>query len=425
MERTVTTQPAAVRRLRRGWVPPWLLGLALVLALTALLRAPSLLEPAWHDDEGIFAALGKRVVEGGVLYVDAWDNKPPLVYLVFAAWYGLFGYDVPALRVLTALAVVGTQLAVFGLGWRLWGTGRGLAAALLYGVLASTPFFQGNGSFTETFLVLPAAAGMLAYVLGRERSAGGGTPLGYTAAAGLLLGLAFQFKQVAALEAAALGLFVLAAEPRPWRQVAALAAGWLAPWAAVTAYFAASGALGAYLYAILGYYVDQGYLGAESRLPAWASPLRAVAPLLAAGVVLARRRAGGLRTETLVSLWLVFAAVGTVMSGRDYPHYLLQALPPAALAAVRPLPLRRLQRPGLASAAAAGVLGALMGMTFISSWMTRYPQISTPYYENAAALLAGRASVAEYRAFFEKGESVEWMRRYLEEQGLAGRTVYV
>jgi len=49
-----------------------------------LLRFPSLFEPDWYGDEGIYQVLGLGINAGRLLYRDIFDNKPPLLYLVYS-----------------------------------------------------------------------------------------------------------------------------------------------------------------------------------------------------------------------------------------------------------------------------------------------------------------------------------------------------
>src|SRR5579871_405313 len=49
-----------------------------------LLRIPSLFEPLWYGDEGVYETVGMGLSHGRLLYRDIWDNKPPLLYLLYA-----------------------------------------------------------------------------------------------------------------------------------------------------------------------------------------------------------------------------------------------------------------------------------------------------------------------------------------------------
>ena len=61
--------------------PLFFVGLFLIVAI---LRAPSLFSPVLDPDETIFANAARMILDGGVLYHDFIDHKPPLLYYVFA-----------------------------------------------------------------------------------------------------------------------------------------------------------------------------------------------------------------------------------------------------------------------------------------------------------------------------------------------------
>src|SRR5581483_9942049 len=48
------------------------------------LRFPSLFEPNWYGDEGIYQTIGMAMNRGRILYSQIWDNKPPLLYVFYA-----------------------------------------------------------------------------------------------------------------------------------------------------------------------------------------------------------------------------------------------------------------------------------------------------------------------------------------------------
>ena len=77
-----------------------------VLFLTFIFRFPSLFEPFWYGDEGIFAAVGRNLNFGGVLYQTAWDNKPPMIYLTYAGIFSIFGVSMFWFRLVTIVVVL-------------------------------------------------------------------------------------------------------------------------------------------------------------------------------------------------------------------------------------------------------------------------------------------------------------------------------
>src|SRR3989344_476702 len=87
--------------------------LALILFLTFLFRLPSLFEPFWYGDEGIFAAVGRNLNLGGVLYQTAWDNKPPMIYLTYAAIFKFFGVSMFWLHLTATIFVLATAAVIY------------------------------------------------------------------------------------------------------------------------------------------------------------------------------------------------------------------------------------------------------------------------------------------------------------------------
>ncbi|PIV07387.1 hypothetical protein COS53_02565, partial [Candidatus Shapirobacteria bacterium CG03_land_8_20_14_0_80_35_14] len=57
-----------------------------------LLRLPSLFEPYWYGDEGVYLALGQGIRHGLTLYSQIYDNKPPAIYYLAALTQTVFGF---------------------------------------------------------------------------------------------------------------------------------------------------------------------------------------------------------------------------------------------------------------------------------------------------------------------------------------------
>ena len=85
-----------------------LLALACVLLIV---RLPSLVQPM-GGDEGLYAYVGERILDGGVPYRDAWDQKPPGIHFAYAVLWRLWPYEsvVPAADL--AVAAVTAALLV-------------------------------------------------------------------------------------------------------------------------------------------------------------------------------------------------------------------------------------------------------------------------------------------------------------------------
>ncbi len=301
------------------------------LAIAFLLHFPSLYEPRWYGDEGIFAAVAYNVRHGATLYAGAWDNKPPLIFFTYAGIQSAFGTGVFPLHLVATISVLATQIVVMAIAFVLFGARRSLVAGLLLAFGMGTPLVEGNLAMTETFMVLPASLAVLAYVLAERRPVTTRTP--WYVAVGVFIGIAAGYKQVAVFDGAAIAMMIWIMHNHPLRALVPLAVGFAVPQAVFSLYFLAAGAFGEYWYAIagsLGVYADLG--PSQSPFARFAGFL----PSLLAVAWLVRRRQLGrpVRLSMFPMLWLGFAIAGATSSSFAFPHYLQQAMPALALVLV-------------------------------------------------------------------------------------------
>lgn len=100
------------------------------IGLAALMLLPSLprFQPLPFIDSGIFLYIGWQWTQGQVPYLDLWDHKPPLIYMVDALGYILTGGQAGAW--LLEVIFVGVSFFVLALALRRWAD-RWAVAALL------------------------------------------------------------------------------------------------------------------------------------------------------------------------------------------------------------------------------------------------------------------------------------------------------
>lgn len=328
-----------------------LLGLLLLSAWHLALRAHGRGLPL-ITDEGEYAVAARSWSEGGIPYLHAFSQKPPMAFL-------LYRLPLPP-RATAALFSLATMLVLFLIVPPSLPLAARLAAPAAYASLSTLPLGDyGFPANTEVFLNLFAAAAVLALL--RRRAF----------LCGLLLGAAVMTKQTAAFTALALAALALVLHGR--RALLAAAAGLAVVPAAFLAYFAWRGraysgsplALELFLDAVFtgnaryaAVLLMTGALSGQLRwflatlLPSlllyWAPALA----LLAWG--LRGLKAGKSRpAETAAVLWLGTSVAGALTGLFLFPHYFLQAAPPLALCAA--LGVARLKDARLAAAAAAAL----------------------------------------------------------------------
>jgi len=297
-----------------------------VLFITFMLRFPSLFEPFWYGDEGIFAAVARNLNQGGVLYQSGWDNKPPMIYLTYAGIFSLFGVSMFWLRMITAIFVLATTAVIYEIGRETIGKHRALLASFLFGFFTSLRIIEGNLALTEIFMILPIS---LAMYIGIRRKFDYLSLLG----AGALFAIASLYKQVGAFEAAALGIYVFLITPKFLdfiKKGFVLTFGFSVPFIITSLYFFSKGILGEYIFGAYTYYSI--YLNESptyARLINISKFLPAISAILYG--VYKKFKAVKVNHVHLFMLWVAFSFMGAYFSGRTYGHYLVQVTPGVAL----------------------------------------------------------------------------------------------
>ena len=331
-------------------MPVW--GLALLLALCAV-RLPAVVQPL-GPDQGIYAYVGQTILNGGLPYRDAWDQKPPGLH----AFYALMWWVWPGAPVVAA-----TDAALAWLvAWLLWRVAPRFGGSRAAGPLAAGLFLllgdpafsrlagvrvRGQGEVFIGALVTLSLWTMLRALAPPRRSTGAVRVLAATS--GVLLGLAVMVKYQAAVYVAPLAITALLAGEHQGgraRRAGILAwslVGFILPMSITAVTFASRGALGALWDATVIYnlrYAGETYATAGSFLgylvtfPVQHARVDALWLLGGAGSVILLARSYRHRVLWVPLGWTAAACLAIAINGsRSLPQYFLQAFPPLALSA--------------------------------------------------------------------------------------------
>lgn len=299
-----------------------------VAAVCVLVRLPALwMSPSC--DEAIFATVGNVWLRhGGLPYRDAVENKPPGVFLIYGLSRSLLGSEFAGPRALAALAAGWTGVSVARIAASLAGGAAGVVAGVAFGLLSAGAFTP--MAYSDSFL-LPFAAHAVVLALrglqdpeASERGA---------AWAGLCLGAALLFKQVAVADAAAVALGFLWIGRGRRRRIGLLTVGLLVPVVLFAAYFWYCGILRDAYECIVGLLGSAATVREGLGIAAWrreAAKIGAITVPFAWGAVwlLGSRRAWpDPRRRMVLAAWLVFGLAAALGARRFAPNQLLQPLP--------------------------------------------------------------------------------------------------
>ncbi|MBK8937163.1 MAG: glycosyltransferase family 39 protein [Polyangiaceae bacterium] len=206
-------------------------------------------------DQSIYSLVAREILAGRMPYKDAFDFKPPGIFLMYALARALFGPAMVGIRILEVAAMLGTAWGMIRLSERLFGRRTvGLFAA----ALASQIHLQLDFWHTAQPETFGATMTIWALVLSTRAldAPARGRALGLWIAAGALFGASGLMKPPLAGAGAMVVLLVGAREIldkrslkaldplRSWIPLAGMVAGGAAPFALILGWFWAKGALG-------------------------------------------------------------------------------------------------------------------------------------------------------------------------------------
>lgn len=164
---------------------------ALTVSVVLALGLPTVILPFWPD-QAVFSTVGRTIADGGFPYVDARDQKPPSIHLIYAlAIHGPFGI-MRNVRVFDLAWTAATVVLLIELGRRWWNLRAAVIAGLIYGAVYATSSTWWQLAQPDSFIGLPLVLALLLYDVARGRP-------GLLIAAGVLLGFAFQLRFIMAL----------------------------------------------------------------------------------------------------------------------------------------------------------------------------------------------------------------------------------
>lgn len=369
-----------------------------------VLRLPSLFEPYWYGDEGIYQTFGMGINHGRLLYTDIFDNKPPLLYLL----YSFFNSDQFIVRLANLFFGILAVIIFFVLVKKFFKNRLSVYLSTgFFAFMLAIPLLEGNIANAENFMHFPLIlGGYLIFSASQKRN--------YKAlfASGLLIGLAFLFKIVAIFDFAAFFVFLLFSDLNfnfsklinkkclvsLLDKTFLFVLAFLIPISLTALYFYISGGFSYFLKATL--FSNIGYVGYGNQfiIPQGLLILKLLMLSLFSFFVFVKRKSLGLE-GVFIFLWIGFSLFNAFFSQRPYTHYLLVLLPSFSLLIGFVFANKKWQN---FSAALLLVIAYLLFNSF-----NFYDKIM-PYYKNFLNFADGKKSLSAYQGFFDKRTPIDY-----------------
>ena len=373
-----------------------------LLFIVFILRIPSLFEPYWYGDEGIYLTLGLAIKKGFLLYRDIFDNKPPLIYLLAAVANGTMFW----FRFLLMISVLATILFFHKLGRALQINDKSIkVSTVVFSLLTTIPFIEGNIANAEIFILLPTILAIYLlspYLFSKERVI---SPLKIFLI-GIIFGVGLLLKVPAVFDFFTIIVFLVLFKKENslvniGRKEILLILGYSLPVLITGLFFLSKSAFSVFF--------NSCFLQTTGYLFSWktGSHTFSYSSLLKSGLVLNVMLTFFLtfilwlkkkKTDSLLvflAIWFLFSLFAATLSGRPYSHYLLQTVPPFSLI-IGVFLTKQIKKHYLVFAITIFLL--ISNCLHYKFWT--YPTFS--YYRNFTEFALGKKDKSSYFSFFSQ-----------------------
>jgi hypothetical protein len=405
---TMSEIPARIARNRHVLVP---------VALYLLLRLPSLIEPQWYQDEAGYASTTYLTHIGFGLYVNAWNNKPPLLFGIYGLSQWVFGTSEGGLHLLSIASGLAAIVAAPSGMSRLFSKRAALWGGVAIAVIVGSPMLDGNLALPESLLIGPVTVAVVWFLCSCTDTPARKPHLITLAMIGVLLACGFLIQQTALADCASILLWCLVR--RNWRSMFMLGGAFAITVAVVIVPFVvASGAHNVW-FALVTSYVDYVDDALQDQFPAYLMRIAVVLAMVVAAWLL--RRTGDRNLE-LIRIWATALLFAAIASGYAYEHFLLPVMIPFVMLITGLVSrhhdelARSIRRPRVLVAGAVFVAIASTGWSLYGA-AYRSTVWSFGYYPNALGYVSGSVSLLDYDTYFGalnygENEAEQWIRSH-------------
>lgn len=364
-----------------------------------VLRFPSLFEPYWYGDEGIYQAVGMLIKGGEKLYIGAWDNKPPL----FLALYAIFNSDQFALRAVSLIVGSVSIWFFYFIAKKLFTENKyaSMVSTLFYTIVFGTILIEGNIANAENFILLPILFG--AFLIIYEDEIKKSLQLKSFLLSGFSISISFLMKIVAIFDFLAFSYFLLINPDKSYKnkfknKIIPFALGFVLPVFAIMAYFLLTNNFKDFMDAFL--FKNIGYVGKENGFIIPHGLLIFKTLILSIFLIFIFWKRNKINKNILfISIWFAFSLFSAFFSQRPYTHYLIMLLPSFSL-----------------------MIGAIINykkeriiltiILIISFFVINYAFVLNTgivkYYANFIDYYLYKKSTFEYQSFFDKRTPLDY-----------------
>lgn len=395
------------------------------ILLLIFLRIPSLFEPMWYVDEGMYATISRHLNNGYNLYTEIYDHKPPLLFYIYA----LLGEDqiLFKARLLNILLGIISIIGIFAFAKKYFSPRVAKTAFLLSAVLLGSPIIEGNIANAENFF-LPLTIWGSYFALSYNKK--------INFLAGIMFGIAFMIKFHPLLTLFAVLFYYLLSYFNKRKQLIQklflIFVGFLVPILITAILLFLSGDLvsfidAAYLDAFR--YAGEIQSGTQIGQILQSTVFKTGMLIFALGLIFFQFKRNRISQQTLLIIsLLVFELYAVFLSGRAYYHYFLQAV--FSISIFLAIYMQRIRQANLQHQLVQilALIGVVISVFYYFnnlSWRDYKREtrslpdnlFAIEYYANFLSFLGGHKDSASYNSFFgPEAEKAELLNQSLSDE---------
>ena len=359
-----------------------------------LLRWPSLFEPYWYGDEGVYQAVGMLINNGQSLYSGAWENKPPLLLIIYA----FFNSDQFLIRTASLISGLISIWFFYLTARRIFPKSKNavMIATFVYTFLFGINLIEGNIANAENFMMLPILASVYLFTSGEFIKKLWEVRTYFFA--GFILSFAFLTKVVAVFDFLALSAFLFFDYEKNTKVIIRkklfpFILGFIIPVLITITYFLFSGSFKEFMDAFV--LKNVSYVGYENEffIPQGLLILKFFALAFFLSFLYLRRKYVE-RNVLLIFIWFGFSLFNAYFSQRPYVHYLIVLLPSFCLMIAVVISQKKEK--------ALALISLVLALLVIrQTFVLKFEKV-IPYYSNLIAFYMDKKNLNDYQAFFDR-----------------------
>lgn len=377
-----------------------------------LLRFPSLFEPYWYGDEGVYQTLGLAIKNGRLLYQGIWDNKPPLLYMI----YSFFDSDQFGVKLASLIFGLFSVFIFYKLSKKILSSEKiALFSTVFFAIVLGSPILEGNIANAENFMVLPILISALLLINIKEENETKkiqNKNILIIFLSGIILGLAFLFKIVALFDFAAFLAFAAFFADEKFlihiknkkymsyevKKILSFITGFLSPGILTALFFIMKGSFWDFINAT--FFSNIGYVGYGNKfiIPQGFLIIKLALLFGFALFLFSKKRSINL-TVIFVWLWFAFSLFNAFFSQRPYTHYLLVLLPSFSLLLGLIFAEKKLQK--------INIIFVILSLFLVFKNFNIYGK-PISYYQNFISFMTNKESISDYQRFFDRSTPTDY-----------------